>query len=177
LWSCRGIIAEHGLDGLFMCTMMAGVILVVMGLTGSGTAVRFIPRPVVVGFTNGIALVIASTQLKDLFGIPLPEPIPAELVPRLSRLAENAMEFSWETTALGLCTVVVIMANGARPGRRDLAGDWAAPVSHRRGGGSRGLHPARPRVFAELGQLFAVYIVEFKGRLGTAEVAAEEPWT
>jgi sulfate permease, SulP family len=60
-----GIIAEHGLDGLFMCTMMAGVVLVVMGLTGSGTAVRFIPRPVVIGFTNDIALVIASTQLRD----------------------------------------------------------------------------------------------------------------
>ena len=55
-----GIIAEHGLDGLFMCTMMAGVVLVVMGLTGSGTAVRFIPRPVVIGFTNGIALVIPA---------------------------------------------------------------------------------------------------------------------
>ena len=50
-----GIIAAHGIDGLFMCTMMAGVLLVVMGVTGTGTAVRFIPRPVVVGFTNGIA--------------------------------------------------------------------------------------------------------------------------
>lgn len=56
-----GIVAEYGVDGLFMCTMMAGVLLVIMGLTGSGTAVRFIPRPVVIGFTNGIALVIAST--------------------------------------------------------------------------------------------------------------------
>jgi len=65
-----GIIAEHGIDGLFMCTMMAGVLLVIMGLTGSGTAVRFIPRPVVIGFTNGTALVIASTQIKDLLGIP-----------------------------------------------------------------------------------------------------------
>ena len=63
-----GIIAKYGVDGLFMCTMMAGVLLVIMGLTGSGTAVRFIPRPVVIGFTNGIALVIASTQLKDFFG-------------------------------------------------------------------------------------------------------------
>ena len=89
-----GIIAEYGLDGLFMCTMMAGVLLVIMGLTGTGTAVRFIPRPVVIGFTNGIALVIASTQLKDLFGIPLPEPIPGELVPRMARLIENSMEFS-----------------------------------------------------------------------------------
>ncbi len=66
-----GIVAEYGVDGLFMCTMMAGVMLVVMGLTGIGTAVRFIPRPVVIGFTNGIAVVIASTQIKDFFGIRL----------------------------------------------------------------------------------------------------------
>ena len=92
-----GIIADYGLDGLFMCTMMAGVLLVIMGLTGTGTAVRFIPRPVVIGFTNGIALVIASTQLKDFLGIPLPEPIPGELVPRMARLIEHSMDLSAET--------------------------------------------------------------------------------
>ena len=58
-----GIIARYGLDGLFMCTMMAGVILVFLGLTGLGTAVRFIPRPIVIGFTNGIALLIAPALL------------------------------------------------------------------------------------------------------------------
>jgi SulP family sulfate permease len=104
-----GIIAEYGLDGLFMCTMMAGVLLVVMGVTGTGTAVRFIPRPVVVGFTNGIALVIASTQIKDLFGISLPEPIPAELVPRMARLAENAGSLSLDTAAVGIGVVVLIV--------------------------------------------------------------------
>src|SRR5262249_614929 len=62
-----GIAARHGVDGLFLCTMMAGVLLVVMGATGMGTAVRFIPRPVVVGFTNGIAVLIASTQIRDFF--------------------------------------------------------------------------------------------------------------
>ncbi len=105
-----GIIAQYGLDGLFMCTMMAGVLLVVMGLTGTGTAVRFIPRPVVIGFTNGIALVIASTQIKDLFGIALPEPIPAELVPRMARLAENAGSMSAETAAVGLGVLGLIVA-------------------------------------------------------------------
>ena len=64
-----GIVSTYGLDGLFMCTMMAGVILVVLGATGFGTAVKFIPRPVVVGFTNGIGVLIASTQIKDFFGI------------------------------------------------------------------------------------------------------------
>src|SRR3954469_6095420 len=64
-----GIVAKYGIDGLFMCTMMAGVILVLMGITGTGSAVRYIPRPVIIGFTNGISLVIASTQLKDFLGL------------------------------------------------------------------------------------------------------------
>jgi SulP family sulfate permease len=61
-----GIVSKHGVDGLFICTMMAGVLLVIMGVTGMGAAVRFIPRPVVVGFTNGIAVLIASTQVATL---------------------------------------------------------------------------------------------------------------
>ena len=104
-----GIIAEYGVDGLFMCTMMAGVLLVIMGLTGTGVAVRFIPRPVVVGFTNGIALVIASTQIKDLFGIPLTGPIPGELVPRMARLLENAGAAAPETALLGFGALVLIV--------------------------------------------------------------------
>ncbi|HMF60270.1 MAG TPA: SulP family inorganic anion transporter, partial [Vicinamibacterales bacterium] len=56
-----GIVAEHGVNGLFMCTMMAGVLLIILGATGMGTAVKYLPRPVVVGFTNGIAVLIAST--------------------------------------------------------------------------------------------------------------------
>src|SRR5213594_3093236 len=66
-----GIIAKHGIDGLFICTVMAGILLVVMGATGLGTGVKFIPRPVVIGFTNGIAVLIASTQIKDFFGLRL----------------------------------------------------------------------------------------------------------
>jgi sulfate permease, SulP family len=72
-----GIIAVHGIDGLFMCTVMAGIILIVLGATGMGTAVKFIPRPVVIGFTNGIAVLIASTQIKDFFGLHL-DKVPSE---------------------------------------------------------------------------------------------------
>ena len=64
-----GIIARHGLSGLLMVTMMAGLILVFPAITGLGNAVKFIPRPVVLGFTNGIALLIASTQIKDFLGL------------------------------------------------------------------------------------------------------------
>src|SRR5688500_11180967 len=64
-----GIVASHGASGLFVCTMMAGVFLILAGATGIGSAVRFIPRPVVVGFTNGIAIILASTQIRDYLGL------------------------------------------------------------------------------------------------------------
>jgi SulP family sulfate permease len=102
-----GIVAQYGVDALFMCTMMAGVLLVIMGLTGTGTAVRFIPRPVVIGFTNGIALVIASTQLKDFFGIPLDQ-VPGEFIGRIVALA-GAMTVSAETTALAASVLLTIV--------------------------------------------------------------------
>jgi SulP family sulfate permease len=79
------IVARHGLEGLFMCTLMAGVLLLVMGAAGFGTAVDFIPRPVVVGFTNGIAVLIASTQIRDLLGLELPRPS-GEFLLRLKEL-------------------------------------------------------------------------------------------
>src|SRR3954447_14680658 len=63
-----GIVAKFGIEGLYVCTGMAGVFLVIMGISGFGSAVKFIPRPVVIGFTNGIAVLIASTQIKDFFG-------------------------------------------------------------------------------------------------------------
>jgi sulfate permease, SulP family len=104
-----GIVAKHGVDGLFMCTMMAGVMLVVMGLTGMGSAVRFIPRPVVVGFTNGIAVLIASTQLRDFFGIDLTD-VPGEFGPRMAALAAHARTFSPEATLVAIGTLAIIVA-------------------------------------------------------------------
>src|SRR6478752_4366415 len=104
-----GIVATHGVDGLFMCTMMAGVMLVVMGLTGMGAAVRFIPRPVVVGFTNGIAVLIASTQLRDFFGIDLKD-VPGEFGPRMAALAAYARTFSPEATLVAIVTLAIIVA-------------------------------------------------------------------
>src|SRR5271169_7245861 len=82
------IVAKHGIDGLFMCTMMAGVLLFIMGATGLGAAVKFIPRPVVLGFTNGIAVLIASTQLKDFFGIKV-DNVPGEFLARIEVLVRH----------------------------------------------------------------------------------------
>jgi len=104
-----GIIATYGVDGLFMCTMMAGVVLVVMGLTGTGTAVRFIPRPVVTGFTGGIAVTIGSTQLQDFFGITLPGAAPGEFIGRIQALVEHAGSTSVPTMVLGGTVVGLIL--------------------------------------------------------------------
>ena len=104
-----GIIARYGVDGLFMCTMMAGVLLVIMGVTGSGTAVRFIPRPVVIGFTNGIALVIASTQLKDFFGISVEGTLPGDFLGRIRVLWEHAATASATTMTLSAGVVLLIV--------------------------------------------------------------------
>src|ERR671925_682432 len=90
-----GIVAAHGVDGLFMCTVMAGVLLIIMGVTGFGTAVKFIPRPVVIGFTNGIAVLIASTQVKDFFGLNI-DKIPGVFWLRLEALAKNFHTLSFE---------------------------------------------------------------------------------
>jgi SulP family sulfate permease len=103
-----GIVAVHGVEGLFMCTVMAGVILVIMGLAGMGTAVKFIPRPIVIGFTNGIAILIASTQVKDFFGLNL-EKVPGVFWARMQALAQNFHTFSFEATALAAGTIVIII--------------------------------------------------------------------
>ena len=103
-----GILAKHGIHGLFVCTMMAGVMLVIMGVTGLGKAVQFIPRPVVMGFTNGIAVLIASTQIRDFFGLQL-EHNPGEFFARMKELVEHAGTVSTSATALGAASLAIIL--------------------------------------------------------------------
>jgi SulP family sulfate permease len=83
-----GINTAHGVSGLLMVTIMAGVILMLMAVTGFGTAVRYIPRSVTIGFTNGIAILIASTQIKDFLGLET-EAVPSEFVLRMRLLANG----------------------------------------------------------------------------------------
>ena len=104
-----GIIAKHGMDGLFMCTLLAGILLVLMGLTGLGSAVRYLPRPVVIGFTNGIALLIASTQVKDLLGLAIPHPS-GVFVPRLIEIGRSLGTGSPVAAALGAGAILVMVA-------------------------------------------------------------------
>ena len=103
-----GIVAAHGVSGLFLCTMMAGVLLVVMGATGMGTAVKFIPRPIVIGFTNGIAVLIASTQVKDFLGFNL-DKVPGVFTQRVAALAANFHTLSYSATGLALATVIIMV--------------------------------------------------------------------
>ena len=103
-----GIVARFGLDGLFMCTLMAGVLLVMLGATGLGSTVKFIPRPVVVGFTNGIAVIIASTQIKDFFGLKV-EKVPGDFLSRIEVLAAHFASLSETATILAVISLVLIL--------------------------------------------------------------------
>jgi len=103
-----GIVAQHGLNGLFVCTLMAGVILVILGMTGLGAAVKFLPRPVVIGFTNGIAVLIACTQIKDFFGLEI-ESIPGDFLGRIATLAGHFHTVSLITTLLAASTLLGIL--------------------------------------------------------------------
>jgi len=103
-----GIIAKFGISGLSAVTLIAGALLVVMGATGLGTAVKFIPRPVIIGFTNGIALLIASTQVKDFLGLRTP-PVPSEFLKRMDVLIAHLGTIQWQTATLAIASLAIIL--------------------------------------------------------------------
>ena len=103
-----GIVTRFGMDGLALVTLMAGAILIAMGLTGLGAAVKFIPRMVVVGFTNGIAILIASTQIKDFFGLRTGA-VPSEFLPRIKLLIASAASVNLAALALGAGTLAILL--------------------------------------------------------------------
>ncbi|HZJ44315.1 MAG TPA: SulP family inorganic anion transporter [Pyrinomonadaceae bacterium] len=103
-----GIVGIHGISGLLMVTMMAGVILMVMAVTGLGTAVKYIPRPVTIGFTNGIAVLIASTQVKDFLGLET-APLPGEFVSRVRVLVSSLNSIHWRTVLIAAISLLIIL--------------------------------------------------------------------
>jgi len=103
-----GIVAKFGIGGLALVTLMAGGMLILMGVTGLGAAVRFIPRPVTIGFTNGIALLIASTQIKDFLGLTTPA-VPSEFILRLRLLAEHISTANLTAIAVGAGSLAIIL--------------------------------------------------------------------
>ena len=103
-----GIVVKFGVSGLALVGIMAGVLLLAMGFTGLGTAVKYIPRPVIIGFTNGIALLIASTQIKDFFGLTTP-PLPGDFIARINMLLRDAGTLQWQTVGVASASLAVIL--------------------------------------------------------------------
>jgi len=103
-----GIVVKFGLGGLALVGIMAGILLLMMGITGLGTAVKYIPRPVTIGFTNGIALLIASTQIKDFLGEKTP-PVPSEFLARIRMLLHNVGTTRWQTIAVAATSLAIIL--------------------------------------------------------------------
>lgn len=103
-----GIYAKYGAENLAICTIMAGVILLGMGLAGLGTMIKYIPYPVTMGFTSGIAVLIFSTQIKDFLGLKVAN-LPSEFIPKMKVFAAQAATFQWPTLALAAGSLAVIL--------------------------------------------------------------------
>ena len=103
-----GIIQQHGLIGLSIATIMAGIMLVIMGVFKLGNIIKFVPYPVIVGFTGGIALTIFSTQMNDMFGLGL-EGIPADFLHKWWFYFQNVDKVDWGSFAVGLISLLIII--------------------------------------------------------------------
>ncbi len=104
-----GVVVVHGYDGLILATFMAGILLVIAGLLRAGNLVAYVPEPVIDGFTIGIAIIIAASQIKDLFGLTMTE-VPPDFIEKMSALWEARETFSGPSLGIGLFTMVGIMA-------------------------------------------------------------------
>ena len=103
-----GIIQQFGLVGLMIATILAGIMLIVMGLTKMGTIIKFVPYPVIIGFTGGIALTIFSTQMNDFFGMGI-EGVPADFIEKWICYFSNITSVNWGAFAIGLLSLLIII--------------------------------------------------------------------
>lgn len=103
-----GIIQKFGIEGLIVATLLAGILLVLMGLLRLGTVIKFIPYPIVVGFTSGIALTIFTTQIKDLFGMNI-EKVPGDFISKWITYGQNLGTISWWALLIGLVSIAIIV--------------------------------------------------------------------
>ena len=102
------VIAQHGYDGLLLATLLAGLILIVAGYAKLGALVKFIPHPVVTGFTAGIAVIIASGEVKDFFGLSIAK-VPADFLPKWQAYIGALGTIDWRTLAIGFGSLVLIV--------------------------------------------------------------------
>ncbi len=103
-----GIIAQHGYDGLLIATIMAGIILIFLGIARVGSFIKFIPYPVTTGFTAGIGVVIFSSQIKDFLGLTYKEASP-EFIDKWISIFSNLSTINISSAAIGICTVAIIL--------------------------------------------------------------------
>ena len=103
-----GIIQNFGIEGLTVATLLAGIFLVLMGLLRLGTVIKFIPYPIIVGFTSGIALTIFTTQVKDLFGMTI-DKMPGDFVSKWVVYAQHLGSVSWISLLVGLLSIALIV--------------------------------------------------------------------
>jgi SulP family sulfate permease len=103
-----GIGAKYGFDNLVICTILAGALLVTMGVTRLGTMIKFIPYPVTMGFTSGIAVLVFSTQIKDFFGLQV-DKVPSEFIGKVEVLARHFSTIQWPATALAAASLALIL--------------------------------------------------------------------
>ncbi|MDY3070211.1 MAG: sulfate permease [Parabacteroides sp.] len=102
-----GIIQNFGLEGLAIATVVAGILLVIMGALKLGTVIKFIPYPIVVGFTSGIALTIFTTQIKDLLGLTM-EKVPADFISKWIEYVIAFPTINWMASLVGILSIVII---------------------------------------------------------------------
>ncbi|MBR6367393.1 MAG: STAS domain-containing protein [Bacteroidaceae bacterium] len=103
-----GIIQEYGMSGLAIATFMAGIFLLLLGIFRLGTIIKYIPYPIVVGFTSGIALTIFTTQVKDLFGLTIEGGIPADFIAKWGVYLQNFATIDPWCTAVGILSIIII---------------------------------------------------------------------
>lgn len=103
-----GIIAQYGLDGLAVATLIAGIMMLIMGLCRFGTIIKFIPYPVVIGFTGGIAITIFSTQIKDFFGMEIND-LPSDFFSKWGEYFQNIGDTSIPALLVGVTTLLIII--------------------------------------------------------------------
>ncbi len=103
-----GIGAKYGFDNLLICTILAGGLLLTMGIARMGTMIKYIPYPVTMGFTSGIAVLIFSTQIKDFFGLQI-EKVPSEFIEKMKVLCQHLGSTQWPTLALAAASLGIIL--------------------------------------------------------------------
>ena len=103
-----GIVQQFGINGLIIATLMAGIMLIIMGIAQMGSVIKFIPHPLIVGFTTGIAVIIFSSQIKDLLGLQM-ETVPAEFVEKWIAYGKNIGSTNLISLGIGLASILLVL--------------------------------------------------------------------